>query len=60
MDVLILLLFVGVVMVALALGFFGWTVRQGSLQHADRLALLPLTEDAQHTPRGKEVEGGPH
>lgn len=42
MNVLVLLLFVGVVLVALAVGFFAWTVRQRSHEHNDRMALLPL------------------
>lgn len=45
MDVLILLMFVGIVVVTLTLGFFVWTVKDGSLQHSDRLALLPLRDD---------------
>lgn len=56
MDVLILLMFVGIVMVTLALGFFRWTVRLGSLQHADRLALLPLSDDEARSTAGTEVE----
>ncbi len=60
MEVLILLMFVGVVMVALALVFFGWTVRAGSFQHADRLALLPLADDdAERAPPGTEVDNAP-
>ena len=46
MEVLILLIFIGICFVGIALYFFVWTVRAGSLQHADRLALLPLREDA--------------
>lgn len=45
MNVLVLLLFVGVFVVALALGFFAFTVRSGALDHADRLSLLPLRDD---------------
>lgn len=59
MDVLILLIFVGIVLVSLSLMFFVWTVRKGSLQHADRLALLPLTDDAPpRTEPGTHVEQG--
>lgn len=59
MDVLILLIFVGIVLVSLSLFFFTWTVRKGSLQHADRLALLPLTDDAPPRSRpGTHVEQG--
>jgi len=46
-EVLILLIFLGICFVATALYFFGWPVRAGSMQHADRLALLPLREDAE-------------
>jgi cbb3-type cytochrome oxidase maturation protein len=57
MEVLILLMFVGIVMVALALTFFFFTVRAGSFQHADRLALLPLGQDARvATSAGTKVE----
>lgn len=42
MNVMILLLFIGVVLVTFAVGFFIWNVRSGTLQHVDRLALLPL------------------
>ncbi len=59
MDVLILLMFVGIVLVSLTLLFFTWTVRKGSLQHADRLALLPLTQDAPPRPAtGTQVDKG--
>ncbi len=42
MNVMVLLLFIGVVFVTFAVGFFVWSVRTGSFQHTDRLALLPL------------------
>ena len=49
MEVLILTVFVSAVLVASAILFFGWNVRQRSHDHADRLALLPL-QDEQHQP----------
>jgi len=44
MEILILLIFVCVVLVGVAVAFFAWTVRQGTFDQADRLALLPLDE----------------
>ncbi|MFW5876008.1 MAG: cbb3-type cytochrome oxidase assembly protein CcoS [Myxococcota bacterium] len=44
MEVLILLIFVSSVLVTGAVAFFAWNVRQGTHEHADRLALLPLEE----------------
>jgi cbb3-type cytochrome oxidase maturation protein len=59
MEVLILLMFVGIVLLALTLLFFYWTIRDGSLQHADRLALLPLGDDDAQRPAGTDVERAP-
>jgi cbb3-type cytochrome oxidase maturation protein len=56
-EVLILLIFLGICVVAVALYFFVWTVRAGSLQHADRLALLPLREDAAPITDSTDHEG---
>ncbi len=47
MEVLILLIFVSLVLVTGAIGFFAWGLREHVYDHADRLALLPLEEDAQ-------------
>lgn len=46
MEIIVLLAFVGLVMVAGMLLMFGHGVHQRSDQHADRLALLPIQEDA--------------
>ncbi len=46
MNVLMLLVFVGVAMVTLALVLFAWTLRSRTFDQSDRLALLPLAEDA--------------
>ena len=46
MNVLILLIVVGIGMVTLALLLFGWTLRARTFDHSDRLALLPLADDA--------------
>lgn len=52
MNVLILLLFIGAVLVTYAVGFFVWSVRRGTLQHVDRLSLLPLDDDSPRTRGG--------
>ena len=44
MEVLVLLIFVSLVLVASAVGFFAWNVRQQAHDHVDRLSLLPLDE----------------
>lgn len=46
MEIIVLLAFIGLVMVAGMLLMFGHGVHQRSDQHADRLALLPIQEDA--------------
>ena len=45
MDVIILLVFISIVLVGGALAFFVWTVRIGTFEHSDRLALLPLFDE---------------
>jgi len=45
MDVLILTLFVSLVLAAAGVGLFIWSVRQGTHEHIDRLALLPIEDD---------------
>jgi hypothetical protein len=58
MNVMVLLLFVGIVLSTLAVGFFVWNVLSGTLQHADRLALLPLgVEATPHAPGTFPEEG---
>ena len=56
MEILILLIFVCVVLVGGAVAFFAWTVRQGTFDHADRLALLPLDDEKPVTPTTTERE----
>ena len=56
MEILILLIFVCVVLVGIAVAFFVWTVRQGTFDHADRLALLPLDEEKSVTPTTEREE----
>lgn len=62
MKVLILLIFVCVVLITGAVVFFAWTVRQGTFDHADRLALLPLDDEGTTTSgqgTTKEEDGNP-
>jgi len=44
-DVLILTVFVSLVLVVAGLIFFASRLRDGDLEHADRLSLLPIAED---------------
>ena len=45
MDILILQVFVSLLLVLGSVLLFAFTCRQRSLDHADRLALLPLDEE---------------
>lgn len=45
MEVLNLTLFVSFVLAGAAVAFFIWSIRSGSHEHADRLALLPIDSD---------------
>jgi len=56
MEILILLIFVCVVLVGIAVAFFAWTVRQGTFDQADRLALLPLDDENPVTPTTEREE----
>lgn len=58
MDVLILLIFIGLVLVFGAVAFFAKTLKDGSFEHADRLALLPLRDDDPR-PREESSQGLP-
>jgi len=58
MEILILLIFVCVILVGVAVAFFAWTVRQGTFDHADRLALLPLDDEKPVTPTTEREEDG--
>jgi cbb3-type cytochrome oxidase maturation protein len=44
-DVLILTLFVSLILAGAGVGLFIWSVRQGTHEHAERLALLPIEDD---------------
>ena len=73
MDVVILLVFVSLALVAAGLFFFVHRLREGDFEHGDRLALAPLADDesgdaepsseaaADSSPESGEPEGGrPH
>jgi cbb3-type cytochrome oxidase maturation protein len=45
-DVLLLLVFLSAVLALLGVGLFVWSVRERTFDQADRLALLPLRDDA--------------
>ena len=45
MDVLILQVFVSLVLVVGSLLLFGYSMRHRDHEHADRLSLLPMTDD---------------
>ena len=55
MDILILQVFVSLLLVVGSVILFGFTCRQRSFDHADRLALLPVEDDGQ--PEVKDSEG---
>ena len=60
MEVLILLIAVSLSMALAAVLFFAWTVRQRTLDHADRLALLPLADDEFTTLEAAANPGAAH
>ena len=45
MDILILQVFVSLLLVVGSVILFGFTCRQRSFEHSDRLALLPVEDD---------------
>ncbi len=45
MDILILQVFVSLLLVVSSVILFGFTCRQRSFDHSDRLALLPMDDD---------------
>jgi cbb3-type cytochrome oxidase maturation protein len=45
MEILILLVFVSLMLLAAALLSFGYSIRQGDHEQAERLSLLPLDSD---------------
>ncbi len=53
MEVVIVLAMIGLGLVAGALLFFCWTVRARDYQFADRIALMPMDDDAPRTEERK-------
>lgn len=51
MEIVTLLIFVSLVLVACGLGFFAWTLRQRTFEHCERLSLLPVEDEADLPPR---------
>ena len=45
MDVIILLVFISLILVGAALAFFFSRLKDGDLDHGERLSLLPLLDD---------------
>ena len=45
MDIIILLVFISLILVGAALSFFRSRLKDGDLDHGERLSLLPLLED---------------
>lgn len=54
MEVLLLTVFVSLILAALGVGLFVWSVKTKTFEHSDRLAILPL-EDEMRVP---EVAAG--
>jgi nitrogen fixation-related uncharacterized protein len=44
-EVLVLMVFVSLVLVAGAVALFAWLLKERTHEHAERLALLPLDDD---------------
>jgi hypothetical protein len=62
MDILILQVFVSLLLVVSSVILFGFTCRQRSFDHSDRLALLPMEDDGgasapEPLPLVKETQG---
>jgi hypothetical protein len=57
-DILILQVFVSLLLVLSSVILFGFTCRQRSFDHSDRLALLPMEDDGASPPTiVKETQG---
>ena len=55
MEIFQLLLFIGVVFVVVAMGFFIWNVKEETFDYAEELELLPLEKDREFcTENGSE------
>jgi cbb3-type cytochrome oxidase maturation protein len=56
MEVLILTVFASLVLAVAALVFFAWNMHQHSHEHIDRLALLPLADEAERPQQPTEKD----
>lgn len=54
MNAILLTLFVSLLLATGAVLFFVWAVKRGESEHSERLALMPLDDDA--TPRRSEAK----
>lgn len=52
MSVIVLQVFVSLMLVSGSVLLFVWTVRSRTLEHSDRLSLMPLEEDESSSPTG--------
>lgn len=59
MDVVILLVFISLCLVAASLFFFVHRLRAGDFEHGDRLALTPLDEEPGVEPSEEELQDAP-
>jgi len=57
MDVVPYLVFFSLVLVVFSVVLFSFSVRQGDLDHADRLSLLPLERDDMPQRKGDDKAG---
>ena len=57
MDALILTVFVSIALVVGEILFFAWNMHHKNHDHVERLALLPLEQDAGASERARSTEG---
>jgi hypothetical protein len=58
MDILIVTLFVSLVLVVVGVVFFVVRLREGDLEHGERLSLLPLEEEEDSPPAADSPANG--
>jgi hypothetical protein len=56
-DVIVALVFIGIVLVAAALAFFRSRLSEGDFDHGERLSLLPLQDDDGRSVDARTVAG---
>jgi nitrogen fixation-related uncharacterized protein len=59
MDVIPMMIFVCLVLVVLAVGFFAFSVKEHTFEHSDRLELLPLLDDDPKPVSGETADDSP-